>query len=214
MAALLSSSRSSSSQKTNQVPSHVFKEQIGMIENTLTSRLGSLKFACRALGITQAQMTRSNLSELYCLLEDQNEDIAPSLMYQLLVRIDCHQWQLDKVHSLKAQHEQSPYDINTNNSQLDLRLTLAEIVREMEDDNYEQFKQLICSSPSFYHIHDPECIASPYDLLQLLLDKEDPPNFGLILDWLEACHCSKYKENILKYCKRQNLPEPVSHLNG
>lgn len=133
----------------------------------------------------------------------ETKEKALSLIHQMLLRVDYPQWKLDRDGNLIDPSITNEVDIN-DNDQLDLLLTLAEVMRSMSDDNYSQFSGLVC----YFIGYNQDNVNSRFHLIQLLLD-QDKLILSHIFSWLEASKCAVYHENLIEYCMRHKRPVPV-----
>ena len=164
-------------------------------------QLHSLKLACRLLDIPQE--TACTFIDLYELIEHKMPQCAPSLVYQLLLRVGFPKRNLQELHRFVT------FDVYLEeNKMLDLVLTLAFLLGEMNSECYEQIKEI--ARKTFLPEYHQTRILSPSHLLELLLDKDviSLENLNYLFAWFEAVGCVEYHDHLRQYCTRHGIKEP------
>ena len=164
-------------------------------------QLHSLKLACRLLDIPQE--TAYSFIDLYELIEHKMPHCAPSLVYQMLLRVGFPKCNLQELHRFVT------FEIHLEeNIMLDLVLTLAFLLGEMNSECYEQVKEI--ARKTFLPEYHQTRILSPSHLLELLLDKGviSLENLNYLFAWFEAVGCVEYHDHLRQFCVRHGIQEP------
>ena len=196
--------------ESHQSQERALRAQIVEIEPGVSNhQLHSLKMACRLMDISYEYIENAHsFIDLYELIEHKMPQHAPSFVYQVLLRVGFPK------RSLRELHRFVTVEVHIEeNIILDLVLTVAFLLGEMDIKCYEQFKEI--ARKTFLPEYHQTRILSPCHLLELLLDKGviSLENLNYLFAWFEAVGCEKYHDHLRQYCTRHRIPEPDwSHL--
>ena len=167
-------------------------------------QLQSLKLACLTLDISREKLdTIETFTDLYQLIEQRLPQNAPSLAYQMLYQVGVKRTALDDFKPFVVEQiSLREYPL------LDLILTLAFILEEINEKNYRQFREY--SRQAFLDVYHPSRIKSRSHLLELLYDKNiiDLDYLVHFFAWLNAAACYFQAQYLREYCARQRIDEP------
>ena len=167
-------------------------------------QLKRVKLVVEVLGISLFEIDRcSNVSDVYRLMEHKMPKKSVSWLILILSRVGVPETQLN---SLKPKIEEE-YCVE-DDIMVDLILTLTDILDNLTDEFYRNFRELVIRT-HLTEFHPDNLISRTY-LLHVLLERKlvFPDKLGHFFAWLEAIGCLKQHNSLREFCVRHGIVEP------
>lgn len=204
--------RQSDSEDDGESQAHVEMELVRDLNRRLSIKdLQSIALCCRALDILQTQIDntkdvqgRADFVQLYNVIREKVVGDAPSLLRLFLERIRYKPTKETKS-KIKALPKPDTESLYEKYPDLDMLLTLANMMTSMSDSDFDTFKNYHTPRNTEYGL---DAITYRCKLLELMLDNNTCLELGNFTKSFDDCYLS-YPKELVRYLKRHRQPVPI-----